>query len=112
MIGMNRQTGFPVSGLDHLRQSIADIITTPVGSRVMRRNYGCDLFRWVDAPTTGEFVARASAAILTAIKCWEPRITVDRVVVEPTTDGTVTIQLCGRITSTDVLYNQRLGVVL
>ncbi|SFP04295.1 hypothetical protein SAMN05444063_1441, partial [Pseudomonas syringae] len=27
MIGMDRETGLPLSGLDHLRQSIADILT-------------------------------------------------------------------------------------
>ena len=35
---MNRNTGRAVAGLEHLRQSVADILTTPVGSRVMRRD--------------------------------------------------------------------------
>ncbi|MGO2769962.1 MAG: GPW/gp25 family protein, partial [Pseudomonas taetrolens] len=28
MIGMDRHTGQPISGLDHLQQSIEDILTT------------------------------------------------------------------------------------
>jgi phage baseplate assembly protein W len=40
MQGMNRNTGRKLSGVDHLRQSIVDILTTPIGSRVMRRDYG------------------------------------------------------------------------
>lgn len=76
----------------------------------MRREYGCDLFQWIDAPTTGEFTVRTSAAILTALKRWEPRVRVDRVSVTLTPEGVVAIELYGRITSTDVLYSQRLDV--
>ncbi|HAL68756.1 MAG TPA: phage baseplate protein, partial [Pseudomonas sp.] len=36
MIGLDRRTGESISGLDHLRQSIEDILTTPLGSRRMR----------------------------------------------------------------------------
>ena len=36
MIGMDRHTGAALSGVEHLRQSIADILTTPVGSRPPR----------------------------------------------------------------------------
>ena len=35
---MNRATGRRTTAADHLRQSVADIITTPIGSRVMRRD--------------------------------------------------------------------------
>ena len=48
--GMNSQTGKRLSGMDHLRQSIIDILTTPIGSRVMRPGYGSRLFELVDAP--------------------------------------------------------------
>ena len=34
--------------VDTLAQSIADIITTPLGSRTMRRDYGCLLFELLD----------------------------------------------------------------
>ena len=34
---MNRTTGTAISGLEHLRQSVGDILSTPIGSRVMRR---------------------------------------------------------------------------
>ena len=48
MIGMNAKTGKALSGVDHLKQSIQDIVTTPLGSRVMRRDYGCGLFDLLD----------------------------------------------------------------
>ena len=39
-MGMNTQNGRSLTELDHLRQSIVDILNTPIGSRVMRRDYG------------------------------------------------------------------------
>ena len=46
--GINTNTGRSISGKAHLRQSIADILSTPIGSRVMRRNYGSHLFDLID----------------------------------------------------------------
>ena len=39
-LGMNRRDGLTVTDLEHISQSIGDILRTPVGSRVMRRDYG------------------------------------------------------------------------
>ncbi|MED0543895.1 baseplate assembly protein, partial [Escherichia marmotae] len=39
-LGMNRSDGLTVTDLEHISQSIGDILRTPVGSRVMRRDYG------------------------------------------------------------------------
>lgn len=58
MIGMDRRTGKPLSGLDHLRQSIGDILATPVGSRRMRPEYGSLLRRFVDLPVNEGWKAR------------------------------------------------------
>ena len=41
-MGMNSQTGLSVTEVEHIRQSVRDILVTPVGSRVMRREYGTD----------------------------------------------------------------------
>jgi phage baseplate assembly protein W len=57
MNGMDNLTGKSLADLAHLRQSIADILTTPIGSRVMRRDYGSRIFQRIDAPLTGELVA-------------------------------------------------------
>lgn len=40
---MNAHTGGAIDRLAHIRQSIADILTTRIGSRVMRREYGSQL---------------------------------------------------------------------
>lgn len=50
MNGMDATTGKPLSGDAHLAQSVADILTTPIGSRVMRRSYGSLIPSLIDAP--------------------------------------------------------------
>lgn len=79
MIGMSATTGAALSGTAHLAQSIADILTTPVGSRLMRRDYGSDLPSLIDAPANPATRALLYAATATALTRWEPRIVVQQV---------------------------------
>ena len=74
MLGMNAATGRPLSGLAHIRQSIADILTTPIGSRLMRRRYGSEVPELMDQPLNNATVLRIYAATAYAIRLWEPRI--------------------------------------
>jgi phage baseplate assembly protein W len=76
---MNRATGAPLSGDDHLAQSCEDIVTTPLGTRTMRRDYGCLLAELVDRPLNRATTLLASMAIALALARWEPRITVRQV---------------------------------
>ncbi|WP_412057112.1 GPW/gp25 family protein [Bartonella sp. DGB2] len=52
---MDRESGKPLSGMDHLRQSLIDILMTAKGSRVMRRAYGSDVARLLDQPVNAFF---------------------------------------------------------
>lgn len=79
MIGMNASTGKPLAGDAHLVQSIADILTTPIGTRVMRRDYGSALFELLDAPLNALTRLRLFAATADALRRWEPRIRLTRV---------------------------------
>jgi len=79
MIGMSARTGRTVSDSAHLAQSIADILTTPIGSRVMRREYGSQLPDLIDAPTNDTTRLQAYAATAMALMRWEPRIRLSRV---------------------------------
>ena len=72
--GMNRHTGEAISGDAHLAQSILDILTTPVGTRVMLRDYGSDLPAILDQPMNGEMLVDAYLAAAEALDRWEPRI--------------------------------------
>ncbi|MDG4866545.1 GPW/gp25 family protein [Guyparkeria sp. 1SP6A2] len=77
--GMNRATGAAIDGIDHLRQSITDILTTPVGSRVMRREYGSRLFRLLDQPLNQGTLVQLYAATVEALSRWEPRLDITAV---------------------------------
>lgn len=73
-MGMNAATGRNLEGLDHIRQSIADIITTPIGSRVMRRGYGSLVPELIDMPQSEALMMQVYAATVIAVTRWEPRI--------------------------------------
>lgn len=79
MTGMNNRTGTALSGIGHLRQSITDILTTPIGSRVQRRDYGSDIFKLIDAPMNKNGLIRVYAAVANALERWEPRLRLTRV---------------------------------
>jgi phage baseplate assembly protein W len=76
---MNRDTGRAMDTAAHLRQSIADILTTPIGSRVMRRDYGSVLPELIDQPFNDVTRLRAYAAIAVALMRWETRLQLTRV---------------------------------
>lgn len=96
MIGMDRLTGQPVSGLAHLRQSIADILTTPVGTRRMRPEYGSHLRRYVDLPVNEGWKSAVQAEVARALGRWEPRLKLERVKVVAVVGGQITLQLTGQ----------------
>lgn len=91
--GMNRETGDAMGPIEHLRQSIMDILTTPVGSRVHRRTYGSRLPRLVDRPMNPNLVADLIEATAEALAKWEPRIKVQRVNIAAARSGHVEIDL-------------------
>lgn len=96
MIGMDRRTGQPLSGLEHVRQSIEDILTTPLGSRRMRPEYGSDLRRYVDLPVTGGWKSAVQAEVARALLRWEPRLKLERVQVVAVVGGQISFQLVGQ----------------
>lgn len=96
MNGMDNKTGRGLSGLAHLKQSIADILTTPIGSRVMRRDYGSRLFERIDSPITGELVAEIYADVVEALFKYEPRVEVSAVSVVSVDKGQIVLDLEGK----------------
>lgn len=96
-MGMNASTGRHLDGLDHIRQSVADIITTPVGSRVMRREYGSLVPELLDMPMSDALMMRVYAATVIAVSRWEPRINITgtRRTVSTEGPGAASIELTG-----------------
>lgn len=103
MIGLDRRTGRLISGLDHLRQSIEDILTTPLGSRRMRPGYGSKLRRFVDLPVNDGWKSAVQAEVARSLGRWEPRLKLERVRVVAVLGGSITFQLSGQYLGDDVL---------
>lgn len=71
--GVNAVTGAPLSDWEHTQQSIRKILKTPIGARVMRRDFGSELPDLIDAKMTPRNVLKLYSAAATAIQKWEPR---------------------------------------
>lgn len=76
---MNRHTGEIIGEEDHIVQSIVDILTTRIGTRVMRRDYGSLIPELIDQPQNPATRLRLYAASAMAIMQWEPRIALSKV---------------------------------
>ena len=93
MRGVDATTGKPLEGIAHLRQSVRDILTTPLGSRVMRREYGSRLFDLVDRPLNAQTLVEIFAATAEAVLRWEPRLIVQRVQARSLSAGSIEVDL-------------------
>lgn len=89
-MGMSRTTGALLPPPEHLRQSIYDILMTPIGSRLLLRDYGSLLPFLIDKPMNPATKLKLMAAIATAIVKWEPRVKVRQVQLSMNTDATNT----------------------
>lgn len=97
MQGMSATTGRPLDGADHIKQSITDVLTTRIGTRVMRRDYGSRLPELVDNPYSEILLADLFAETVIALKKWEPRVSIDQLSAqEVTAEGRVVIALSGK----------------
>ncbi|MCP5230660.1 MAG: GPW/gp25 family protein [Burkholderiaceae bacterium] len=103
MIGTDAATGRALAGQDHLAQSIRDILTTPIGSQALARDYGSRLTDLLDAPLVPATIADAKAAILDALDRWEPRVQVLalRLVTAPSAAGRAVLDIYYRVLTDD-----------
>ncbi len=77
--GIDRATGRVLTGWDHCAQSICDIVTTAIGSRVIARDYGSHVPALQDRPMNEATVTRHFSAIAEALQKWEPGFRLDKV---------------------------------
>lgn len=87
--------GTHLAGIDHLRQSIRDILTTRKGTRVMLRDYGSRLPELVDRPSNAHLAMDIYAATAEALAQWEPRFELTAVRLADFSEGKITINLEG-----------------
>ena len=110
MIGLNKTTGTGIDTLEgHVRQSIGDILTTPVGSRVMRRDYGSVIPELIDQPLNQATLLRLYAATAAAVMRWEPRFQISRINLAFNAPAGATVEVAGRLGNNDMTTTARIG---
>lgn len=99
---MNRETGAALDLVEHIAQSITDILTTRLGTRIMRREYGSLLPELVDQPFNDFTRLQAYAATVIALMRWEQRISLSRVqLVGASLQGQAALDLEGTLVDTN-----------
>ncbi|EBA0748824.1 baseplate assembly protein [Salmonella enterica subsp. enterica serovar Nigeria] len=95
-IGMSRNDGQVIADTDHLRQSVRDILLTPQGSRIARREYGSLLSTLIDRPQNPALRLQIMSAVYVALSRWEPRLTLDSITISSNFDGSMVVELTGQ----------------
>lgn len=94
------------SGVDNINQSIDLLLNTPVGSRTLMPDYGCNLssyvFRRIDASIREEIIQSVRLTLLNG----EPRIDVERVDLSVlAAEATAQIAITYRVRETNTRHN-------
>ena len=79
MVGIDARTGKALERPAHIRQSIETILRTPIGTRVMRREFGYEALERDGGPKRGLLASQVDVWTKAALRGWEPRIEVDQV---------------------------------
>ena len=72
---------------DNVRESIRIVLLTEPGERVMREEFGCGLKRFLFEPNTTTTRELIRERIIQAITRWEPRVTLQDVIVAADADN-------------------------
>lgn len=109
-IGMSPVTGRTTLDIEHLRQSINQILGTKVGTRIKRRTFGSLLPELIDQPLNDYTIIQLYAATATALVMHEPRLRLTRVQLAVDSDkpGAADLEIAG----TAVLNGRRRAVSL
>lgn len=95
--GINRDAGSILTGFAHVQQSIGVILTTPIGTRVMRREFGSELFDLIDRPMNDQVILAVYSACVMALARWEPRFAItDLQLTDADASGRLVIEITGR----------------
>lgn len=100
MAGMCRHTGRALDGLDHLTQSVGDVITTRLDTRALRRWYGGEFMDLVDAPVNSGTMVDFTFAIADCLGRHEDRITVTAIRFSQPSEGQLMVSIEGNLTAT------------
>tara|TARA_B100001094_G_scaffold333445_1_gene412453 strand:- start:1185 stop:1547 length:363 start_codon:yes stop_codon:yes gene_type:complete len=83
MYGTQITTGKILEEREHIKQSIQQILTTPIGSVVGNRAYGCRVWDILDSPINAMMRLEFYSAVMDALSRWENRFKVVSVKLKP-----------------------------
>ena len=110
---MNRVVGLRITDeLESIRQSITDILTTPIGSRLMRREYGSLLYELIDQPINDVLILKCYSVIYSALLRWEPRININQINIFSIEGSRMQISLDADLVQQNQPVNLSLGLTL
>lgn len=109
--GLSRLNAKLLAGTAHIEQSIVDILTTPVGSRVMRRQYGSLIPELLDRPISETLICQLYAATAVALMTYEPRIQLIHLAAENITgNGSCSVCITYQMNGSDRRYQFNLNL--
>lgn len=93
-------------GTSEIEEAIQIILSTPIGHRVMRPEFGCRIHELVFAPINASTTTAAIHYVEEALGYWEPRIEVESidVSIDPEISSCLLITIFYRVKAT---YDQR-----
>lgn len=87
MAGIDRHTGKVIDNLASACQGVEVILSTRIGSRVMRREFGGGIAELLGRLMTPALFAAWRQLVATAIDLWEPRFRVRKVMLDGSTEA-------------------------
>lgn len=110
---MNRLNGSTVTTRAHIAQSVEDILTTRMGTRIARREYGSLLPELIDQPLNDATRLRLYAASVMALMRWEPRVSFSRVQLNIAgLSGRAELELTGVLVDNNEPFSMRMPLQL
>jgi phage baseplate assembly protein W len=96
-----------VSDEDDIQQSLTILLSTDPGERIMNPSYGCPIRALVFEGVTANFEAQLKYAIKQAILYFEPRITLDDIIIDKQRmiDGVLDLHLYYTVIITNTRHN-------
>lgn len=96
-----------VAGVPDIHQSLHILLSTRLGERVMREDYGCDLSGLLFEEIDQGLINRITSLVTDAILYHEPRVNLEKIKVAPseTEQGLLLIQIEYTVRSTNSRYN-------
>lgn len=100
---------------DTIRRALWLILSTALGERAMRPDFGCGLHDYVFADASALTLGRLASAVEQAILKWEPRVALESLDVRPAPDDPtcvlieLSVQILAISTSLNMVYPFYLG---